>query len=209
MKIALCGYSGKTGKEIYQVLKENNFQVIGIDKNTTSLNDVIEKVDLVVDFTVKEVALKHIDLCIKHLKPFIVGTTGFNSNELARIKSLCKQNNIKGVICYNFSRPLNYLLKHFNFFKKYFKSMTYLDIHHISKVDKTSGTTYLFLLANDKIKIKSLKTNKSKIVYMITMENNWDKMTFIYQVNSKKVFAEGLCDYIKYHDEKQIINLID
>ena len=32
IKIALCGYKGKTGSKVYEVLKENNFEIYTIDK---------------------------------------------------------------------------------------------------------------------------------------------------------------------------------
>lgn len=208
MRIAMCGYLGKTGKEVYQVLKENNYQVIGIDLKTLPLENYIDDVDMVIDFTNKETSLKHIGLCFEHNKPFIVGTTGFTSDELAKIKSQCHQLNLKGIICYNFALPINFLLKQFAFFNTYFQDFTYLDIHHVSKIDKVSGTTYLFLLQNYKIKIKSLKTTKNIITYVIQMQTKYDKMIISYQVSDKKVFALGLLNYLQTLDERSIINLI-
>ncbi len=208
MIIALCGYQGKTGKEVYQTLIENDYQVIGIDLNGLPLSHYIKDVDLVIDFTNKNSALKHIGLCLKYCKPFIVGTTGFLSDELASIKEQCHLKNVKGIICYNFALPINFLLKHFKFFNSYFTNFTYLDIHHISKVDKVSGTTYLFLLQNQKIQIKTYKTNKNIITYLIQMKTKYDKMVISYQINDKKVFALGLLNYLKTKDEKQINNLI-
>ena len=41
MKIAICGYKGKTGSKVYDLLKENNYEIKNIDvkdveKETTS-----------------------------------------------------------------------------------------------------------------------------------------------------------------------------
>ena len=208
MKIALCGYSGKTGKEVYTLLKENNYDVIGIDKNSEPLHKVINNVDLVIDFTNKTQALKHIFVCLDCHVPFIVGTTGFTYDELALIKSLCNLEKVKGVICYNFSIPLNYLIKQIPIFSNYFESMEYIDIHHISKIDKVSGTTYLFMLKNNKIKVKSLKTSKNTITYVIQMSSKYDKMIISYQVSDKKAFAIGLLNYLMTNDDRGIVNLI-
>ena len=207
IKIALAGYKGKTGSKVYEVLLENNFDVIGIDKED-KLIDKINNIDLLIDFTNKEVALDNIDLCIKNKVDFIVGTTGFTSNELANIKSLCNQNNIKGIISYNFSIPLNILLKQIKTFSMYFDDISYLDVHHISKKDNISGTTYLFLLKNNKIKVKSIKTNKKTIIYVVKMTGKYDKMILTYQVTDKKAFALGILNYLKYNDESNFINLI-
>ena len=74
MKIALIGYKGKTGSKVYQELLDNNYEVIAIDKDGVLLSHVIQEVDLVIDFTNKHAALKHIFICLDNLKPFIVGT---------------------------------------------------------------------------------------------------------------------------------------
>ena len=109
MKIAMCGYKGKTGSKVYQVLKANKYEVIGIEKDENELIDYIEDVDLVIDFTNKENAFVNIYMCLEFHKPFIIGTTGFSESELKAIKELCVVNNVKGVICYNFAIPINYL----------------------------------------------------------------------------------------------------
>lgn len=208
MKIALCGYKGKTGQAVYDVLKENKYEVIGVDMDSEPLYKIIANVDLVIDFTNKTQALKHIFICLDYHKPFIVGSTLFTYDELALIKSLCNLEKVKGIICYNFSLPINYLLKEIPIFSKYFENIEYFDIHHISKVDKVSGTTYLFKLKNEKIKVKSFKTNKNTITYVIQMSSKYDKMIISYLINDRKAFAIGLLNYLKNQDESEIINLI-
>lgn len=209
MKIALIGYKGKTGSKVYQELLDNNYEVIGIDKEGILLSKVINDVDLVIDFTNKQSALKHIFVCLDNLKPFIVGTTGFSYDELAVIKSRCNLLKVKGVICYNFSLPLLLIIKMIKPLSDHFETINYFDIHHISKIDKVSGTTYLFMLQNSKIKLKSYKTNKNNITYVVQMTSKYDKLVLSYQVNDKIVFAKGLVNYLKSQDDSMIINLLE
>lgn len=208
MKVALCGYSGKCGSKVYEALKEKGHEVIGIDENSISLIRVIQSVDIVIDFTVKNVSLKHIMLCIDYRKPFIVGTTGFTYDELALIKSLCNKNNVNGIICYNFSLPLNVIIKQIKTLSYYYHDIEYVDIHHVSKVDKVSGTTYLFLLQNKLIKVKSLKNKSNIVTYVIKMKSDNDEMMFTYKVKDKKVFALGVLQCLDDIHTKNIINLI-
>lgn len=208
MKIALCGYSGKTGREVYQHLKENHYDVIGVDLNSKPLYEIINQVDIVIDFTNKKQALKHIYICLDYHKPFIVATTGFEAQEIALIKSLCFKEKVKGMICYNFSLPINFILNHFSFLNQYFKNFEYCDIHHLSKLDKVSGTTYLFMLKNNNIKITSKKTSKTQITYVLTCKNEEDQLTFIYQVQQRVVFAKGIVYYLKTKDESFFMNLL-
>ena len=204
----MCGYSGKTGSYVYNELVKEGYDVIGIDSNSISLSKVIKDVDIVIDFTNKETALKHIFICLDYLKPFIVGTTGFTYDELAVIKSKCNMLKVKGVICYNFSMPLLSIIKMIKPLSTYFETIEYLDIHHVSKIDKKSGTTYLFLLQNNKIKVKSYKTCKNTITYVVKMISKYDKIILSYQVYDKIVFAKGVLSYLKSKDDTQIINLL-
>ena len=179
MKIALCGYKGKVGKEVYSLLKENKYKVIGVDIDSKPLHEIIEHVDLVIDFTNKNQALKHIYTCIDYHKPFICGTTSFTSLELALIKKLCNKENVKGIICYNFAIPINIILKQIDYLKKYFTEMEYIDIHHVSKIDKVSGTTYLFLLKNDKEYYKKAVNNSKEVSEFYSKEHvleMWEKL---------------------------------
>lgn len=205
MKICVCGYKGKTGSKVYELLKEEGFDVKGIEKEDKLDN----RVDLLIDFTNIDNSLKNINWCIDNKIDFIVGTTGFNIEELKAIKQKCKANKIKGIISYNFALPINYLLNSFSFFNKYFNDFSYLDIHHISKIDKKSGTTTLFLSKNNKIKVKSIKTPKNSVSYIIQMRSKYDKMNITYQVDDKKAFALGIVYYLKSKDEKYLNNLLE
>ena len=209
MKIALCGYKGKVGSKVYQCLLEENYEVFGVESEGSSLLGVIKEVDLVIDFTNKQESLKHILIALDYKKPFIVGTTGFTYDELALIKSKCNLLKVKGVICYNFSLPLLQIIKIIKPLSNYFENVTYYDIHHVSKLDKKSGTTYLFLLQNDKISIKSFRTNKNTITYVVQMTSKYDKINISYQVDDKIVFAKGLLNYLKSKDDSLIINLLN
>lgn len=207
IKIAICGYKGKTGSKVYELLSDNNFDVIGIDR-FDNLSNVIDKVDLLIDFTNVVSAINNINMCLKHNKPFIVGTTGFNKFQIETIKNKCHEKNIKGIICYNFSLPLNVILNQFDYFNDYFENINYIDVHHISKIDKESGTTKLFLAKNKNIKVKSLKSKKNSVIYIIQMINKYDKMSITYQVDDKVVFALGILHYLKTQDESLFINLL-
>ena len=208
IKIALCGYKGKTGSKVYELLVKNNYEVIGIEKEENELIDYIEDVDLIIDFTNKENAFINIYLCLEFHKPFIIGTTGFNKEELKAIKQLCDVNKVKGVICYNFALPLNYLFKQINNFTNYYKDISFFDIHHVSKKDKKSGTSYLLTTINENIKVKSYQSNNKVITYMLQLKSKYDKIIVTYQVNDKMAFALGLLEYIKTNNERLIFNLI-
>ena len=147
-------------------------------------------------------------MCLEFHKPFIIGTTGFSEGELKSIKELCDVNNVKGVICYNFAIPINYLFSKLNNFFNYFEEITFFDIHHVSKKDKKSGTSYVVSSINNNIKVKSYQSNSKVITYVFQLKTKCDKIIITYQVNDKIAFAYGLLEYIKFKNENSIINLI-
>ena len=72
MKIAIIWYKGNRGSQVYETLKEEGYELIGIDKDTISLEEIIETIDLLIDFTNKESSLINIELCLKHKKDLFV-----------------------------------------------------------------------------------------------------------------------------------------
>ena len=101
-KIVICGSKGKCGKEVYRLLKQEGYQILDcVNEHEQSLQEVIAKhqsIDWVIDFTNKEVAYKHLLLCIQYHLPFICGTTGFSNQELKYIQEACQKINLKGII---------------------------------------------------------------------------------------------------------------
>lgn len=207
MKIALCGYKGKMGSAVYEVLKKE-YEIFPVEKDEITLDKIISQVDLVLDFTVKEVAIDHIRLCLQYHKNFISGTTGFSEAELQQIRIRCQQEKVHGIICYNFATPINFMLEHMDEWKNYFQEFEYLDIHHVSKKDKQSGTTQLFLKKNGKLVVKSYQTKKNTITYLIQMKTKYDKITITYHVLDRKAFAMGVYQVLKKNSEEGIINLL-
>jgi len=68
------------GSSITHIVKDiDDIQII-TDKN-------IQEADVVVDFSRPEASLEIIDECIKLKKPIIIGTSGFDNNQLAKLES--------------------------------------------------------------------------------------------------------------------------
>ncbi len=204
MKIALCGYLGKMGSSAYELLKEY-YHVIGIEKNDNLEN---YDFDLLIDFTNFKSAYKNILYCINKKIDFICGTTGFDNQQISFIKERCKENNINGVICYNFSLPINFLLSNSKIIGEYFDNLNYYDFHNKNKIDKISGTNYLFKEKYPTIHTKSIQNDKKNITYVITLQGKYDKISLTYQVNNRKAYALGLLSYLQGNKES-IINILN
>ncbi len=144
MKIALIGY-GKMGKAIEEIAISRGHEVAlkCTSKNTIEDAD-FSKVDVAIEFTKPELAVKHINFCLDKNISLVVGTTGWN-NDLDSIKE--KTNSVNGSLLHasNFSVGVNVF---FELNKKLAELMSgnsdysasIEEIHHVQKLDAPSGT---------------------------------------------------------------------
>ena len=144
MKIGLVGY-GKMGKTIEKIAYERGHSILFKSNSIFPLTiKDIESVDVVIEFTKPELAVKHIELVIANKKPIIVGTTGWNT-DLSKVTDFVEKH--KGSLLYasNFSIGVNLF---FELNKKLAHLMrnqseynaTINEIHHTQKLDSPSGT---------------------------------------------------------------------
>ena len=157
IKIAIVGCSGRMGKQIVKEIK--NFKDISLaaaieKKNSSYINKKInkikiisdketafQKVDIIIDFSLPESTLETIKYAQKFKKKLVIGTTGLNLKQIAKIKAAAKK--IAIVFAPNMSIGINLLIDLVeNASKTIFEnsSIEILDIHHKNKKDAPSGT---------------------------------------------------------------------
>ena len=142
MKIALLGY-GKMGKVIESIAISRGHEVsLKIDENSEDYD--LKTVDVAIDFSTPEAAVKNISKALKSNIPVISGTTGWLS-EMETVKTLCA--NTKGAFIYasNFSLGVNIVFELNKNLAKMMKNLTNYqvaieEIHHTEKQDAPSGT---------------------------------------------------------------------
>ena len=178
MKIGIIGY-GKMGKAIEKVAIDRGHLIIfktnkcdlnlinDLDvedfleySNLEDLNDdyllknninLINDVDVTIEFSTPESAFTNIKNCIDTNVPVVSGTTGW-LEDLDDIKKLCDKKNGSFLYASNFSLganlffELNKKLAHLMSDKSQYKT-SIDETHHIHKVDKPSGTA--ITLADD------------------------------------------------------------
>lgn len=165
IKVVVCGGCGKMGSSIARLIHQNkNMRLTGIIESPThpeiskdwgiavglgkteifikdNLEEIIQETDQVVEFTNPEVSLKHCEISSKYNKSIIIGTTGFSSEEMQKIKELSAD--IPILLSPNMSLGVNLL------FKLVTEAATILgneydvevvEAHHRFKKDAPSGT---------------------------------------------------------------------
>ena len=156
MNVLIYGISGTMGKIVYSTLKEHDSckAVCGVDKFAKQENfdipvyqnvfDVKEKVDCVIDFSVKAALPDILSYCTSNDVPCVLCTTGYDESELNAIKEASKQ--IAIFRSGNMSLGVNVLVKLVKEATKmlgFASDVEIIEQHHNKKVDAPSGTAIM------------------------------------------------------------------
>lgn len=164
-KIIVCGATGRMGSRITALSKDyDNLKLVGavekkgheligkdigsilaIGERGVILNDdlesIIDKGDVVIDFTSISSTLNHVKIAKNYKKAMVIGTTGFSKEELEPIKEASKD--IPIVLAPNMSVGVNLLLKVLKDIATVLGDdydIEIIEAHHRLKKDAPSGT---------------------------------------------------------------------
>ncbi|MCX7723618.1 MAG: 4-hydroxy-tetrahydrodipicolinate reductase [Thermodesulfovibrio sp.] len=165
IKTTVCGAAGRMGSRIIALSKEypelkiigaieaKNNPKVGTDaglvagigqldvKIDDNLENVISGTDVVVNFTYPEATLEHLEIVKKFKKAMVIGTTGFNSEQLSIIQKASEE--IPIVLSPNMSIGVNLLFKILKDVAKVLGDdydIEIVEAHHRMKKDAPSGT---------------------------------------------------------------------
>ncbi len=127
------------GKDVAEVLGLSKPLGIVVED---SLEKVIEKGDVVIDFTYHEASYSHAKLNAKYKKAMVIGTTGFSKEQLEEIHSVAREN-FPLVQAYNMSLGVNLLYRLVEVATQVLGEdfdIEIIEAHHRMKKDAPSGT---------------------------------------------------------------------
>lgn len=147
IKIIISGIAGRMGSLIAELAKKDTeLEIVGGIEQPgnplypSDLEPIIDKSDVLIDFSAPSATLEHLRIANKHKKATVIGTTGFTKDQIKEIDRIAK--NIPCVISPNMSPGVNLL---FNLACEITKNLPNYDIeitesHHKNKKDAPSGT---------------------------------------------------------------------
>ena len=208
MKIGIIGY-GKMGKAIEKVAIDRG-HLISFKTNNCDLN-LINDVDVTIEFSTPESAFTNIKNCIDSNVPVVSGTTGW-LEDLDDIKKLCDKKNGSFLYASNFSLganlffELNKKLTHLMSDKNQYKT-SIDETHHIHKLDRPSGTAITLaddIISNsryknweldssskDKININSSREKEVNGVHKVVYSSENDIISIKHEALNRNGFALG------------------
>ena len=203
IKVIVVGATGRMGQTILKkIISDKSFKLVGATEVSNSkylgidvskiikskkigidITDNIEKLfskaDVVIDFTLPEVTIKHAELASKNKIVHVIGTTGFSKAEEEKIILASKRAII--IKSGNMSIGINILQQIVNKASSLFNdtfNIEVLETHHKHKIDSPSGTALMLGKSIANGKNKSLE--KIKIIGKVgsRKKSQNDKITF-------------------------------
>ncbi|MGH8674821.1 MAG: 4-hydroxy-tetrahydrodipicolinate reductase [Burkholderiales bacterium] len=160
MKVAIAGAGGKMGRALIEAVQADRSltlaaaldvaaspalgtQVGGV-RVGADIHAAVSAADLLIDFTRPEGTLAHLDACVAAAKSMVIGTTGFSSEQLARIADAARR--IPIVVSPNFAVGVNVVFRLAESAAKILGDaydVEIIEAHHRHKVDAPSGTALM------------------------------------------------------------------
>lgn len=165
IRVAIAGSAGRMGQALVQasglakeieltvsveradnpVVGKDAGEIAGVGRLGITIGDNLaaemNRFDVLIDFTRPKPSLAHVDICKRHGKRMVIGTTGFNEDQRRQIADAAQQTAI--VLAPNMSVGVNLTLKLLEIAAKVMGDDTDIEIieaHHRHKVDAPSGT---------------------------------------------------------------------
>jgi 4-hydroxy-tetrahydrodipicolinate reductase len=162
LKVAVLGAGGRMGREVCRAVSEDPDlelvaavdprlagidlrQVTGSDGSGIQVSGDIEAVaraesDVVVDFTVADVALQTMRWCAAEGVHCVVGTTGIAEVDVAEIDELFRSSSAHCVLAANFAIGAVLMMRFAELAAPLMDGVEIIELHHDGKLDAPSGT---------------------------------------------------------------------
>jgi 4-hydroxy-tetrahydrodipicolinate reductase len=164
-RIAIPGAAGRMGRNLIDACHRSEglvlgaateragHELIGTDAGVVAgvgelgvaigadLEQAVDRFDVLIDFTVPAAALTHLDICRRHGKRMVIGTTGFGDAQKADIAAAAED--IGVVFAPNMSVGVNLCFKLLDTAARVLGDSVDIEVieaHHRHKVDAPSGT---------------------------------------------------------------------
>ena len=184
VRAAVAGIAGRMGSRIAQLIRESEgIRLVGGFERSDhpkvgreiadvvggeplgevivpSMEDVLGKADVVIDFTSASSSLKHMEAAAAVRKAMVIGSTGFSSDQMRRARELAEK--FPCVLAPNMSMGVNVLFKVVGDVARLLGGgfdVEIVEAHHRFKKDAPSGTAVKLA----QVVAESLKRNLDKV----------------------------------------------
>jgi 4-hydroxy-tetrahydrodipicolinate reductase len=143
MKVGVLGARGKVGAEVCRAVEAaDDMELVAAVDADDSVDELVSAgAQAVVDFTHPDVVMDNLEFCIDHGIHAVVGTTGFDDDRLAQLRTWLASSPETGVlIAPNFSIGAILMMRFAAEAAPFYESVEIVELHHPEKADAPSGT---------------------------------------------------------------------
>ena len=146
MRVAVLGARGKVGAEVCRAVQAAEDLELVAKVDTGEHDDRIDDLvaagaQAVVDFTHPDVVMGNLEFCVGHGIHAVVGTTGFDDDRLAQLRTWLEASPGTGVlVAPNFSIGAILMMRFAVEAAPFYESVEIVELHHPDKADAPSGT---------------------------------------------------------------------
>jgi 4-hydroxy-tetrahydrodipicolinate reductase len=140
IRVAVSGAAGRMGQAVCETVEgagDTELVAMADPVLGVALADVLGEVDVVVDFTTPDTALANAVACLKAGVHVVVGTTGFDLDELRRAAEASQANCF---VAPNFAIGAVLLMEAVQNIAPHMPECEIVELHHDKKLDAPSGT---------------------------------------------------------------------
>ncbi len=197
IKVIVSGAKGRMGSRIISLISESTDLELaaGIDLGN-SLADVIDKADVIIDFSAPNASVENAMLAAERKKAIIIGTTGLSEEQEAAIKKSSSSTAI--LHAPNMSIGVNVMFKLIKDAAAVLGDSYRIKIeetHHVHKKDKPSGTAKRMfdLIPNPDIVTGVDSHREGEVIgdHKIDFSGNDEVLTISHHAESRDIFARG------------------
>ncbi len=212
MRILVLGH-GKTGKLVADVAAERGHGVHVLDakenKDAAALTPMfLTGFDVVIDFTTPEAVVPNLRACLYSGARVVVGTTGWY-DKLPDMRGLAERKEAGLLYGSNFSIGVQVMHRLAAEMGKELGNAGYTfemsETHHVTKLDKPSGTALTLVDSVAKgsqesgktgvevrnVPIESIREGDAAGLHVLTATSQADRITLTHEAFSRRGFAEG------------------
>lgn len=202
MNILVLG-KGKTGALVAELAQQRGHMVRAVDEyenvdGRALTREALRDVEVVIDFTAPHAAFENIATCVRNGGTMVVGTTGWY-DRIPQVRHLVEEAGTGFVFGANFSIGVNIF---FDIARAVAPALNLgytgqiVERHHVTKLDKPSGTA---MAINNELKARAGKSleiesvREANIVgdHAIRLESENDVIELAHSAKSRRGFAEG------------------
>lgn len=222
MKLLIWGIKGKMGDLIRATAAQDPFwtKIEGVDTNHP-VEALTEVPQVVIDFSHPSALPQVLDYCLKHRLPLVMGTTGLNTEELAKVEEASKL--IPVLQTTNMSLGMNLMFSLVEQVASRLKGTVDIEVveaHHNRKKDAPSGSAVTIVESIEKglgapakhqygrvgqcprekgeIGIHALRGGNIVGLHEAHFINEMETLKIVHEAHDRGVFAQGALAAAKY-----------